>query len=151
MTSLRHSCSYCCAPNRRLDLSNNQMELSTCITSAASASLEFVQVLHRHTLSEMLQTRMAAMDQICHQGARTVLPEMSNQNLQPWLQKLGLRFFMPKEIANMHSFPVSFAFPGKVKLRKQYALIGNSVSAAVVGGLLEYLLLDADQSGRLPS
>lgn len=79
-------------------------------------------------------------------SSNEALPEMSNESLQPWLQKLGLRFFMPKEIANMHSFPCSFRFPSKVKLRKQYALIGNSVSAAVVGGLLEYLLMDVKKS-----
>ncbi len=66
----------------------------------------------------------------------------TNLSLQPWLQQLGLRFFMPKEIANMHSFPSSFGFPSSIRLRKQYALVGNSVSAAVVCSLLRYLLTD---------
>ncbi|KAK9834710.1 hypothetical protein WJX74_008385 [Apatococcus lobatus] len=50
---------------------------------------------------------------------------LTNANLKPWLSQLGLRFFTPKEIANLHSFPASFNFPSRVKTRKQYALVGD--------------------------
>jgi len=53
---------------------------------------------------------------------------------------LGLRYFGPSEIARLHSFPEGFSFPKHVTLRQQYALLGNSVSALVIGDLLKYLL-----------
>ncbi|GJM93935.1 hypothetical protein PR202_ga10533 [Eleusine coracana subsp. coracana] len=37
------------------------------------------------------------------------------------------------EVANLHSFPSSFYFPDHISLRQQYAMLGNSLSVAVVG------------------
>ncbi|KAJ1284279.1 hypothetical protein BS78_03G192800 [Paspalum vaginatum] len=59
------------------------------------------------------------------------------------LKELGLRFFTPREVANFHSFPASFHFPDHVSLRQQYAMLGNSLSVAVVGPLLRYLFAEA--------
>ena len=57
-----------------------------------------------------------------------------------WLRQLRLRYFTPREVANLHSFPSSFSFPPHVTSRQQYALLGNSLSVAVVADLLTYLL-----------
>ncbi|CAG9463171.1 unnamed protein product [Pedinophyceae sp. YPF-701] len=57
-----------------------------------------------------------------------------------WLRDLRLRYFTPKEVANLHSFPPAFAFPESVTLRQRYALLGNSVSAAVVADMCRFLL-----------
>ncbi len=57
-----------------------------------------------------------------------------------WLQQLHLRYFTPREVANLHSFPSSFSFPPHVTIKQQYALLGNSLSVAVVADLLTYLL-----------
>lgn len=65
------------------------------------------------------------------------------------LQKLGLRHFTPAEIAALHSFPPSFTFPLHVTLRQRYALLGNSLSASVVGELLLYLLRPEDRCSEL--
>ncbi|MCO5570493.1 hypothetical protein L7F22_024215 [Adiantum nelumboides] len=56
------------------------------------------------------------------------------------LKQLGLRYFTPREIANLHSFPKNFEFPDHITLKQRYALLGNSLSVAVVGSLLRYLL-----------
>lgn len=56
--------------------------------------------------------------------------------------RLGLRYFSPREIANLHSFPSDFSFPLHITARQQYAMLGNSLSIAIVAGLLKYLLLD---------
>jgi tRNA (cytosine38-C5)-methyltransferase len=53
---------------------------------------------------------------------------------------MRLRYFTPREIANLHSFPASFSFPAHITLRQRYALLGNSLSALVVADLLRYLL-----------
>ncbi|CAK9275848.1 unnamed protein product [Sphagnum jensenii] len=55
------------------------------------------------------------------------------------ITSLGLRYFTPQEIANLHSFPAEFSFPHYVSLRQRYALLGNSLSVAVVAALLRYL------------
>lgn len=60
--------------------------------------------------------------------------------LLKWLESLCLRYFTPREVANLHSFPTSFAFPESVPTKQQYALLGNSLSIAVVSDLFTYLM-----------
>ncbi|OAY27354.1 tRNA (cytosine(38)-C(5))-methyltransferase 2 isoform X2 [Manihot esculenta] len=55
------------------------------------------------------------------------------------LKEQGLRYFTPREVANLHSFPEDFHFPQHISLRQRYALLGNSLSIAVVAPLLCYL------------
>ncbi|XP_058074564.1 tRNA (cytosine(38)-C(5))-methyltransferase 2 isoform X2 [Magnolia sinica] len=55
------------------------------------------------------------------------------------LKGLGLRYFTPREVANLHSFPEDFHFPQHISLRQRYSLLGNSLSVAVVAPLLQYL------------
>ncbi|XP_077211031.1 DNA methyltransferase-2 [Tasmannia lanceolata] len=55
------------------------------------------------------------------------------------LKELNLRYFTPREVANLHSFPEDFHFPEHINLRQRYALLGNSLSVAVVSALLGYL------------
>ncbi|KAL5783161.1 hypothetical protein ACOSP7_008190 [Xanthoceras sorbifolium] len=55
------------------------------------------------------------------------------------LEEQGLRYFTPREVANLHSFPEDFQFPQNISLRQRYALLGNSLSIAVVAPILKYL------------
>jgi len=57
---------------------------------------------------------------------------------------LGLRYFTPREIANLHSFPPEFSFPDSTTLRQRYALLGNSLSVAVVADLVQWLFSGID-------
>ena len=50
-----------------------------------------------------------------------------------------LRFFTPKEIANLHCFPLSYRFPDQITARQAYALLGNSLNVFVIAVLLENL------------
>ncbi|XP_078168308.1 DNA methyltransferase-2 isoform X1 [Carex rostrata] len=61
------------------------------------------------------------------------------------LKEMGLRFFTPREVANLHSFPPNFKFPDNITLKQQFALLGNSLSIAVVGPLLQYLFCQPTQ------
>ena len=56
------------------------------------------------------------------------------------LRALTPRFFTPREIANLHGFPPEFGFPPTVGRKKQYELLGNSLSVHVLAELLRYLL-----------
>lgn len=59
-----------------------------------------------------------------------------------YLKELGLRYFTPREVANLHSFPEDFHFPQHISIRQQYALLGNSLSIAVVASLFSYLFTE---------
>ncbi|XP_020599850.1 tRNA (cytosine(38)-C(5))-methyltransferase [Phalaenopsis equestris] len=59
-----------------------------------------------------------------------------------FMKYLGLRYFTPREVANLHSFPFNFSFPEHVTIRQQYALLGNSLSIAVVAPLLRHLFAE---------
>jgi tRNA (cytosine38-C5)-methyltransferase len=50
-----------------------------------------------------------------------------------------LRYLSPKEIANLHCFPLNFDFPLQVTIRQCYALLGNSLNVFVVAVLMENL------------
>ena len=55
----------------------------------------------------------------------------------------ALRYFTPKEIANLLGFPCEFAVPRGVSRKAAWAALGNSLhvdgAAAVVGAALEDL------------
>ena len=55
-----------------------------------------------------------------------------------------VRYFSPREVANIHSFPATFAFPERTTKTQRFALLGNSLSVACVAPLLEYLLNDSE-------
>jgi tRNA (cytosine38-C5)-methyltransferase len=49
-------------------------------------------------------------------------------------------------VANIHSFPATFAFPERITTAQRFALLGNSLSVACVAPLLEYLLNDTEET-----
>ncbi len=51
-------------------------------------------------------------------------------------------YFTPSEVARLHGFPESFAFPAHVTRLQRYALLGNSLSVDAVAPLLAHLLAD---------
>ncbi|NWI34965.1 TRDMT methyltransferase, partial [Sula dactylatra] len=56
------------------------------------------------------------------------------------LLTLKLRYFTPREIANLHGFPLEFGFPEKVTTKQCYRLLGNSLNVHVVAKLISVLL-----------
>lgn len=67
----------------------------------------------------------------------TIQPKVKGK--ESLLKSQGLRYFTPREVANLHSFPMEFSFPEHVSLRQRYALLGNSLSISVVAALIKYL------------
>ena len=60
---------------------------------------------------------------------------------------LNLRYFTPREVANLHTFPQRFSFPADVTRRQRYACLGNSLSVEVVAALLQYLFHGVEIGG----
>lgn len=58
------------------------------------------------------------------------------------LLSLKLRYFTPKEVANLHRFPESFQFPEQLTSKQRYQLLGNSLNVEVVAHLVQYLLTE---------
>lgn len=55
-----------------------------------------------------------------------------------------LRYFTPREVANLMCFPDSFTFPDYVTRKQRYRMLGNSLNVKVVSYLVSLLLLDGD-------
>ncbi|XP_036044888.1 tRNA (cytosine(38)-C(5))-methyltransferase isoform X2 [Onychomys torridus] len=55
------------------------------------------------------------------------------------LSMLKLRYFTPREIANLQGFPPEFGFPEKLTVKQCYRLLGNSLNVHVVAKLIRIL------------
>jgi tRNA (cytosine38-C5)-methyltransferase len=60
-------------------------------------------------------------------------------------EDVWLRYFSPREIANLHGLDERFALPEALTRRQLYRVLGNSVSVDVVAELLGHLFDDADE------
>lgn len=68
------------------------------------------------------------------------LEEHSEEERLRRLQTLQLRYFTPREVANLMGFPQSFVFPEDVPVKQRYKVLGNSLNVLVVSKLLQILL-----------
>ncbi|XP_055970613.1 tRNA (cytosine(38)-C(5))-methyltransferase isoform X2 [Sorex fumeus] len=67
------------------------------------------------------------------------LTSLSQEEKTAKLLMLKLRYFTPKEIANLLGFPPKFGFPEKVAVKQRYRLLGNSLNVLVVARLIKIL------------
>ncbi|XP_039979327.1 tRNA (cytosine(38)-C(5))-methyltransferase-like [Xiphias gladius] len=70
----------------------------------------------------------------------TSLDEYSEEEKLQRLLKLKLRYFTPREVANLMGFPQSFSFPDQIPTKQQYRVLGNSLNVVVVAKLLQLLV-----------
>uniref|UniRef100_A0A7N8XVQ5 tRNA (cytosine(38)-C(5))-methyltransferase n=1 Tax=Mastacembelus armatus TaxID=205130 RepID=A0A7N8XVQ5_9TELE len=75
----------------------------------------------------------------CSEETEVSLTELLNEPI-PRLLKLKLRYFTPREVANLMGFPQSFSFPAQVPTKQQYKVLGNSLNVVVVAKLLRQIL-----------
>ncbi|XP_014447558.1 tRNA (cytosine(38)-C(5))-methyltransferase isoform X2 [Tupaia chinensis] len=67
------------------------------------------------------------------------LTNLSQEEKITQLLMLKLRYFTPKEIANLLGFPPEFGFPEKITVKQRYRLLGNSLNVHVVAKLIKIL------------
>ncbi|XP_011362666.1 tRNA (cytosine(38)-C(5))-methyltransferase isoform X2 [Pteropus medius] len=67
------------------------------------------------------------------------LTSLSQEEKIKKLLMLKLRYFTPKEIANLHGFPPEFGFPETVTMKQRYRLLGNSLNVHIVAKLIKIL------------
>ena len=51
-----------------------------------------------------------------------------------------LRYFTPREVANLLGFPASFDFPPNIRTKKAYGMMGNSLHVGVAAKVIEFAL-----------
>lgn len=57
-----------------------------------------------------------------------------------------LRYFSPREVANLMCFPDSFSFPDNMTRKQRYKMLGNSLNVKVVSYLISLLLLEEENA-----
>ncbi|KAI7861742.1 S-adenosyl-L-methionine-dependent methyltransferase [Spinellus fusiger] len=62
------------------------------------------------------------------------------------LQSLQLRYFTPREVANLMGFPEKFTFPDSSSLKQRYRTLGNSINVRLVSELMRYLLKEVSEN-----
>ena len=66
--------------------------------------------------------------------------KISNGNVES-LSDLNLRYFTPREVANLMCFPPHFSFPSHLTVKQCYMALGNSLNVKVVSFLISYLFM----------
>jgi len=72
-------------------------------------------------------------------------------DISPEKEQKILRYFTPREIANLHGFPSTYSVGEEenethlLSNRQLYQLLGNSLNCVVVAQLIEYLLVNFEK------
>ncbi|XP_043823225.1 tRNA (cytosine(38)-C(5))-methyltransferase isoform X2 [Dromiciops gliroides] len=111
-----------------LDIVQPTCRRSTCFTKGYGSYVEGT--------GSVLQTA----EDIQIENVYTSLETLSEEEQLMKLSMLKLRYFTPREIANLHGFPPEFGFPEKITVKQCYRLLGNSLNVLVVSKLIKILL-----------
>lgn len=65
---------------------------------------------------------------------------LSEEDKLKQLLQLKLRYFTPREIANLMGFPADFTFPKHISVKQQYRVLGNSLNVHVVSHLIHLMI-----------
>ncbi|XP_076827988.1 tRNA (cytosine(38)-C(5))-methyltransferase [Brachyhypopomus gauderio] len=65
---------------------------------------------------------------------------LSDEEKLKLLSQLKLRYFTPREIANLMGFPSHFTFPEGISIKQQYRVLGNSLNVHVVAKLINLMV-----------
>lgn len=66
--------------------------------------------------------------------------ENAQNNSSNSYEMLRLRFFTPKEVARLMTFPEEFDFPTHITEKQKYKMLSNSINVHVVSFLISYLV-----------
>lgn len=108
-----------------IDISTCDSFTTNCFTKSYSRFIEGTGSLYFDRTREKLNEKIAEIER-----------NDMNVNLK---EALNLRFFSPREIAKLMSFPSDFKFPETITKKTAYKLIGNSINVKVVTELIKLL------------
>lgn len=110
-----------------LDIVRPTCRRSTCFTKGYGSYIEGT--------GSVLQTT----EDVQIENIYKSLPNLPQEEKITTLSMLKLRYFTPREIANLLGFPPEFGFPEKITLKQRYRLLGNSLNVHVVSKLIKML------------
>ncbi|XP_030406306.1 tRNA (cytosine(38)-C(5))-methyltransferase isoform X3 [Gopherus evgoodei] len=110
-----------------LDIVTPSCRRSTCFTKGYSHYVEGT--------GSVLQTA----EDVQLQSVFKSIEMLSEEEKLMKLSTLKLRYFTPREVANLHGFPPEFGFPDKITMKQRYRLLGNSLNVRVVAKLISLL------------
>nr|XP_044991260.1 tRNA (cytosine(38)-C(5))-methyltransferase isoform X2 [Jaculus jaculus] len=110
-----------------LDIVHPTCRRSTCFTKGYGSYIEGT--------GSVLQTAGDVQIESIYKS----LPNLPQEEQLAKLSLLKLRYFTPKEIANLQGFPAEFGFPEKITVKQRYRLLGNSLNVHVVAKLIKIL------------
>jgi len=109
-----------------LDVRQETSTSSCCFTKAYTHYAEGTGSVLQHNNTESIDIQFTKYinsgEDVCH------------------LRGLQLRYFTPREVANLMGFPVNFSFPTSTTNKTKYRLLGNSLNVKVVAVLYKMLM-----------
>lgn len=109
-----------------LDVRQKSDTSSCCFTKAYTHYTEGTGSVLQHNDTESLDAQFAKYT--------------TNGEDVSYLKGLQLRYFTPREVANLMGFPVHFSFPVSTSNKTKYRLLGNSLNVKVVAVLYTILM-----------
>lgn len=111
-----------------LDIVQPSCRRSVCFTKGYGRYVEGTGSVLQSCEGTEMEAVFRGLDSLCEE-----------EKLQK-LSQLRLRYFSPREVANLMGFPQSFSFPEQTSTRQQFRALGNSLNVEVVVRLLHRLL-----------
>ncbi|XP_036935404.1 tRNA (cytosine(38)-C(5))-methyltransferase [Acanthopagrus latus] len=111
-----------------LDIVRPTCRRSVCFTKGYGRYVEGTGSVLQCCMEIEMESVFRGLDQCCEE-----------EKLQRLL-KLKLRYFTPREVANLMGFPTSFSFPEHIPTKHQYKVLGNSLNVVVVAKLIQQLV-----------
>lgn len=112
-----------------IDVCDKDSNRSCCFTKAYTHYLEGTGSVYTNANREVVSK--------CFEEANK--HEVGSDEFIQSIKELNLRFFTPKEILALMSFPKIFTFPDNVTIKQCYRLLGNSVNVKVISELIKIL------------
>ncbi|CAH1787568.1 unnamed protein product [Owenia fusiformis] len=109
-----------------MDIVQKTSKLSCCFTKRYGHHIEGA--------GSQIQQSQIDMSTVFSQLKKPISPEDL-----PILHTLKLRYFTPREIANLLSFPQEFSFPKQTSTIQKYRVLGNSLNVLVVSKLIKLM------------
>lgn len=111
------------------DICYRHSKRSCCFTKAYSHYVEGTGSVFTESSPEIVK--------ICYEKANTF--KVGSNEFVDCLRDLKLRFFTPKEVLSLMSFPKYYSFPKNTSNKQCYRLLGNSVNVTIICELLKLL------------
>lgn len=111
------------------DICYRDSKRSCCFTKAYSHYVEGTGSVFTESSPEMVKTRYEKANHF----------KVGSDEFVETLKDLKLRFFTPKEVLSLMSFPKYYSFPKTTSNKQCYRLLGNSVNVKTICELLKVL------------